>query len=139
LAEVAAAAGKALILSEGLLAWLCAEDVAALAANLHQQPNFAWWLADLMTAGLNRWLTQTRWQGMNAGNARMQFAPGEGPAFFAPFGWQVAELRSLAQEARRRHREMPWAWLWRLLMPLVPKDKREVHGQLDSHVVLLNR
>ena len=76
---------------------------------------------------------------MDVGNAKMQFAPEEGPNFFASFGWKVAESRSMGQEARRLHREMPLAWLWRLLMPMVPKDKREMYQRLDSHIVLLSR
>jgi len=139
-AEIGAGAGKVLVLSEGLLAWLSREDVAVLAANLHKQPNFAWWLMDLMTAALSRWLGQSGWsKALDAGDARMQFAPEEGPAFFAPYGWNVVESRSMGMEARRLHREMPLAWLWRLLMPLAPKEKREIYRQLDSHVVLLTR
>ncbi|KLU62408.1 putative S-adenosyl-L-methionine-dependent methyltransferase [Peptococcaceae bacterium CEB3] len=139
-AEVNALSKRVLVLSEGLLAWLSGEDVAALANSLYEQTNFAWWLVDIMSAALSRWLAQEGWsKATDAGDAKMQFAPHEGPAFFAPFGWTAAEIRSMGLEARRLHREMPLAWLWRMLMPLVPKEKREMYAQLDSQVVLLTR
>jgi len=131
---------KVLILSEGLLAWLSRDDVANLAKSLHEQTGFTWWLMDIMTAALSQWLAQVGWnKATDAGNAKMQFAPEEGPAFFVPFGWDVAEKLSMGQEARRLHREMSLAWLWRLLAPLAPKDKREMYQQLDSYIVLLTR
>ncbi|CAA7602327.1 Methyltransferase Ppm1/Ppm2/Tcmp [Acididesulfobacillus acetoxydans] len=137
-AEVNARNAGVLVLSEGLLAWLSREDVEALAKSLHEQANFTWWLMDLMTAALSRWLAQAGWsKATEAGDAKMQFAPEEGPDFFAPYGWKVAETRSMGLEARRLHREMPLAWLWRLLMPLASREKREMYRQLDSDVVLL--
>lgn len=130
--------GKVLVLSEGLLAWLSNEDAKTLAESLHVQANFNWWLMDLITAALSRMLAQSRSsKAMNAGNARMQFAPEEGAAFFASFGWEVAELRSMGEEAHRLHRETSMARIWRLLMPLVPHEKRKMYTQFDSHIVLL--
>ncbi|MGH7675228.1 MAG: class I SAM-dependent methyltransferase, partial [Gemmatimonadales bacterium] len=43
----AGAGGPVIVLSEGLLVYLAPEDVAALAADLHAQPSFQWWLIDL--------------------------------------------------------------------------------------------
>ena len=139
-AEVGAGGGRVLVLSEGLLTWLPKEDVATLAESLREQTNFSCWLTDLMTAALYEWLAQSRWsKSLDAGKAKMQFAPDEGSAFFAPFGWKETESRSMGQEAGRLHREAPLAWMWRLLMPLVPKDKREMYQRLDNRVVLLTR
>jgi hypothetical protein len=47
----------------------------------------------------------------------MKFGPAEGTAFFEPSGWREREWRSTGWEARRLHREMPMAWLWRIFAP----------------------
>jgi O-methyltransferase involved in polyketide biosynthesis len=138
--QVGLEAGKTLVLSEGLLTWLSREDVSVLAGSLHKQPNFAWWLMDLMTSTLLNWLEESAWRkSLGAGDARMRFAPEEGPAFFAPYGWGVAQSLSMTREARRLRREMLMTRFWRLLTPLIPKDRRQMLSRMDSHVVLLSR
>jgi O-methyltransferase involved in polyketide biosynthesis len=135
--HVAAQAQKVLVLTEGVLVYLNREDVAALAAALHEQPAFAWWLVDITTPALLQWLGKA-W-GESTGGAGMKFAPDEGPAFFARYGWNAAESRSMALEARRLRREMPRAGLYRFLALLMPQDRREFFRRLDSFVVLLDR
>ena len=44
--------------------------------------------------------------------ATMRFAPEEGPAFFRPYGWKVAETYSFLEESRRLGRPTPAGRLW---------------------------
>src|SRR2546421_3403524 len=51
-AQIGAAARQVLVVSEGLLIYLTAEQVAALARDLAAQSSFTWWLIDLASPGL---------------------------------------------------------------------------------------
>jgi methyltransferase (TIGR00027 family) len=113
--DVGANARGVLVLTEGLLIYLEAEQVAALARDLAAVPSIRWWVTDLASPMLIKFIAK-RWGGkLAAGNAPFKFAPPEGTKFFEPCGWKEAEFRSTWEEARRLKREMPMAWLWRLM------------------------
>lgn len=132
----AAAHGPVLVITEGLLIYLEAEDVAALAADLAQHANARWWLTDLASPLLLRFL-EKRWQpALRNANAPFRFGPQEGTAFFSPFGWREAEFRSSWDESFKLKRTMRMAWFWRLLSRFQPKEKRE-RGRRMSGIVLL--
>lgn len=117
--------GPVLVITEGLLIYLTPEDVADLARDLHDIAHARWWLSDLASPMLLRFL-ERRWsKRMASGNAPFRFAPEESTAFFAPFGWREEEWRSSWTESIRLKRRMRHAWLWGLLGRLQPKHKRE--------------
>lgn len=132
----AAAHGPVLVITEGLLVYLEADDVAALARDLHDVARARWWLTDLASPMLLKFL-ERRWQPkLRAANAPFRFGPAEGTAFFAPSGWREAEFRSTWDESQRLHRTMRGAWLWKLLSRLQSKQRREA-GRRMSGIVLL--
>ena len=114
-ARVGAEARRVLVVTEGFLLYLAPEQVAALASDLYAIPSFHSWLTALASPFMVRMLPRTLKGRLAAGNARMQFAPREGPAFFQPYGWQVADFRPSYEEARRLKRELPAGWLLRIL------------------------
>ncbi len=140
LARIGASArgGRALVVTEGLLVYLTAEQVADLATDLHAQPAVRWWLIDLASPRLLEMLRRSWGVQLSAGNAPMQFAPAEGTAFFAPLGWREAEFRSTGEEAHRLKREMRHAWLWRFIGRLMPKRRQEEFRRMAG-IVLLER
>src|SRR5438477_585146 len=90
----AATAGPVLVVTEGLLIYLTAEQVGDLARELHDVAQATWWISDLASPMLQQFLAK-KWQPkLREGNAPMQFFPSEGTAFFAPFGWREREYRS---------------------------------------------
>ena len=135
-ARVGAAARSALVVSEGLLVYLTAEQASALATALHEVPSFRRWLFDLNNPTLLR-LMQRMWgRRMTEGNAPFRFAPAEGPEFFRRYGWRVAQFRSGLEEARRLRREMRLAWLWRTVTRLSPARRREDFRRMFGLVLL---
>jgi methyltransferase (TIGR00027 family) len=129
---------RTLILSEGLLVYLTDAEVSSLATDLHAPRPFRWWVIDIASPKLLRML-QRKWaKSLDAGRARLQFAPPEGTAFFNPTGWKEIEFRSTWEEAQRLRREMPLASLWRFIARLLPKAKREEFRRM-SGIVLLER
>jgi methyltransferase (TIGR00027 family) len=127
---------KALILTEGLLVYLTAEQVGALARDLHAAPSFRWWLTDIGSPRLLKMMNKMWEKSVTAGNARFQFAPAEGTAFFRSFGWREAEFRSTIEEARRLRREMRMMWLWRFLSRFYPKKRQEEFRRMSGTVLL---
>ena len=129
---------QVLVIAEGVLTYLHSGQVAALAADIHQQPNFRWWLFELLSPLVLQQSQKRFDKYFAAGNATLQFAPEEGAKFFRQYGWHVAQFRSVWEEARRLKRELPLTWLLQLLIPLVAKERWETFSQRDG-VVLLER
>ncbi|GAC1651299.1 MAG: class I SAM-dependent methyltransferase [Gemmatimonadaceae bacterium] len=127
-----------LVVTEGLLIYLSADQVGSLARDLQRVPSFHWWLLDLANPTLLRMMTRMWGKAVRAGNAPFQFAPPEGTTFFRPFGWREVEFHSSIEEARRLRREMHLMWLWRLLLRLSSRRKREEVRRM-SGIVLLER
>jgi methyltransferase (TIGR00027 family) len=127
---------RTLVISEGLLIYLTAEDVASLAADLHGPPSFQWWVFDIAHPRLLEMMTKMWGRNVQAGTARFQFAPAEGTKFFEPFGWEEAEFRSNTEEARRLKREMSMMWLWRLFARLRSRETREIFRRAAGSVLM---
>jgi O-methyltransferase involved in polyketide biosynthesis len=132
----AAAQGPVLVITEGLLIYLTADQVADLARELHEIAAARWWLTDLASPMLLKFLARRWGPQLEQGNAPFQFGPAEGTAFFAPFGWREAEFRSTWDESFRLQRTMPGAWLWQLLSKLQSKQRQEA-GRRMSGIVLM--
>lgn len=132
----AAANGPVLAITEGLLVYLQAHQVAELAADLRDIARARWWLTDLASPRLLKML-ERRWQSqLKAGNAPFTFGPAEGTAFFAPHGWRESEFHSTWEESLRLGRTMPNLWLWKLLHALQPARKREQMRRMSGIVLM---
>lgn len=138
LARVRDADGPAMVIAEGLLVYLTADQVAALARSVHREPQVRFWLIDLASPLLLKMLRRTWQPKLAAANAPMQFAPAEGTAFFAPLGWREAEFRSTWDESLRLGRSMPLAGLWNFVSRLRSKKTRDQYRRM-SGIVLLER
>ena len=134
----AATHGPVLVITEGLLVYLESDQVAGLARDLHDIAHATWWLTDLASPMLLKFLEKQWAPKLKEGNAPFRFGPAEGTAFFAPFGWREAEFRSTWDESFRLQRTMRGAWMWKLLSHLQPKAKQEA-GRRMSGIVLLQR
>jgi len=94
-------ANRVLILTEGLLIYLSAEEVAALARDLAASSHFERWILDLASPGLLRRMQRTSGKQLSKVGAPFKFAPPEGPAFFTPHGWEPLEVKGLLKTATR--------------------------------------
>ncbi len=134
--RVGAQAKRALVIAEGLLVYLTPEDVTALATDLAAQPAFRWWLIDLGSPTLLKFLSRTWGNQLRSGNAPMIFAPAEGTAFFAPTGWGEAEYHAILDEALRLKRAPRMSWVWRLLGLFASKQRRAEFKRFSGIVLL---
>jgi methyltransferase (TIGR00027 family) len=136
-AQIQSNSKETLVITEGLLVYLTREQVTTLAKDLHEQAGFRWWLIDYLSPRLMRMLQPTWGKTLAAANAPLLFAPKEGPDFYRPLGWNMAEFRSTWEEGRRLNRRMRFAKLVDLYTKLFPKKKSEFEHLSGS--VLLRR
>lgn len=127
---------RALVITEGLLIYLTAEQVGSLARDIHSMQCAIWWLFDLASKRLLHIMNRYWGRAVKAGNAPFQFAPAEGTAFFEKFGWREVEFRSGLDEAHRLRREMRMAPLWRLLSRFGSRERREEFRRMSGYVML---
>jgi methyltransferase (TIGR00027 family) len=124
-ARVGASARQVLVMTEGLLVYLEPEQVAELASDLHAQPSFRWWLADIIHPRVLEMISRSWGKQLAAGGSQMKFAPAEGPDYFRRYGWTLVEVHGMLETAFRLHRAPRMMWLWALLGRLQPAAKRE--------------
>lgn len=105
--EIGKKATDALVISEGLVVYLSADEVGALARDLADQPSFRHWVVDLASPGLLTMLRKTTIAAFGADVPDLQFAPAEGPQFFARFGWKPIEVHSTLKTAAGLRRLRP--------------------------------
>jgi methyltransferase (TIGR00027 family) len=102
-AQLGRKAKKALVITEGLIIYLAADQVAALAQDLAVPISFHSWVLDIASPGLLRML-QKRMAAQLQQAAPFKFAPSEGPNFFLRYRWEPADVRSLLKNAARLKR-----------------------------------
>ena len=105
--QIGATSKRVLIISEGLLVYLSAEDVGVLATDLARQPTFRYWICDVVSPGLLEMLRREGGAALERAGAPFKFAPPEGPEVFRRYGWQPLLVRSTLKAASRAGR-LPW-------------------------------
>jgi methyltransferase (TIGR00027 family) len=114
-AQVNASSKSVLVIAEGLLCYLTADEVSSLAKDLAAQPGIQRWVFDLFSPLLLK-IAKSWWgQQLSAGNAEMHFAPKQGPTFFEQYGWKINEFRSILSEGQKLGREPAFGWPLRFL------------------------
>jgi methyltransferase (TIGR00027 family) len=121
-AEISAAESEILVITEGLLSYLPEEQVGLLAEDLRKQPNFRWWLFELISAfGMEKFPLQWRERLFhqyfsNNNTSVFLFNPKQGLDFFQQRGWKIARFYSVWKESRRLKRGLKFAALLELFM-----------------------
>ena len=116
LRELSEGARSGLVLSEGLIVYLTAEDVGALALDLAAAPAFQHWVIDLISPGAVRIAQKTMSPHLGTSGAALRFGPEEGPPFFQRYGWRPVDVRSSLKTAARLKR-LPFRFRLAALLP----------------------
>ena len=133
LGRLASEATKVLVITEGLLTYLRAEEVSALAEDLKRFPALQRWVLDIGSPGLLRMVQKHTHQQFGSEVPRLQFAPEDGPAFFVRYGWNAIEVQSILKTAARLKR---LTFAMRLLA-LLPENPNNSGSRPWSGVCLL--
>ncbi len=126
---------RALIISEGLLVYLTADEVCRLAIDLAKQSPFVRWATDLTNPALLKMLQRQIGSRLHQAGAPLKFGPEEGPRFFERCGWKPVEVRGMLHAAAKLHR---LSLLFRLFS-LLPDTKGEKPKAVWGGVVLLEK
>ena len=132
-ARLGRSARKALVVTEGLLVYLTAEEVGALAQDLGAPPGIQRWIIDVASPGLLKLMNKRMGPALKQAEAPLKFAPEEGPPFFERFGWEPLAVRSLLHTAAGLKR-LPF---FLRLMALLPEPKGPAGSRPWSAVCLL--
>ena len=73
--EITAQSTRGLVITEGLLAYLTTEQVAAIAIDLYETTKLQWWLTDLSTPQALKLVQLSLGQSQTSEGVKLQFAP----------------------------------------------------------------
>jgi methyltransferase (TIGR00027 family) len=138
-AHVNSSAGRVFVITEGLLAYLTEEQVAALARDLHECEHFRYWVTDIASPKVKQMMDKHWGKELRAAGAPIQFAPQAAEEFFRPYGWESVEFREFYQASRELNRPMPGGWMIRIWSRLMPRRTAKMMKQWRSGAVLLRR
>ena len=124
---------RAVVISEGLIVYLTADEVCSLAKDLAAQRSFERWATDLVSPRLLTMLQKQVGTSLAQAGSPLKFGPEKGPAYFEDCGWKAVEVRSLLQTAAKLNR---LSWLFRLFAKL-PDPKGTKPKQIWGGVILL--
>jgi len=121
-AKLGRRAKRVLIICEGLLVYLSADEVSSLARDLGTPTGFHGWALDLASPGLLKLLQKKMGGPLSEAGSSLKFGPAEGPAFFSPYGWKPVEVHSMLKTAAQLGR---LSWGMRLLALLPQSNGRQ--------------
>lgn len=137
--EIAGKDRKVLVLTEGVIPYLSTQEAAVLADDLRAEPAFLYWIVDYVSPQIRRY-RQRMIKKMKMENAPHRFDPKDYLGFFKEHGWQMKEIRYVAQEAQRLNRPLQLPFPLQLQLKLVrlftPKDQRENLLKSVAYVLL---
>jgi methyltransferase (TIGR00027 family) len=125
LRETTAGSEKVLVLTEGVVIYLPEEQVAMLAADLHELKPVTYWLVEYFSPESYRYLQATS-RRRKLKNAPFLFFPVDWTGFFEKNGWRLSDARYLGEEGVKLGRGMPMprlAFIFKLLAPKAAFDK----------------
>lgn len=126
---------KAIIISEGLLAYLSEEEVSTLAEDLAQLDSFQRWVFDIGSPGLMEMVRKNTHNQFDDTVARLKFAPANGPDFFYSHGWKLLKVLSILKTAARINR----LTFFMRLVSLLPENPVNAGSRPWSGVCLMGR
>src|SRR5690348_11751008 len=87
------------VMSEGLLIYFTAGDVASLAQDLAFGEHFRSWIIDLASPGQLKLMQRSTGKQLSDANAAFKFGPPEGAKFFMPHGWEPNDTQGFLKTA----------------------------------------
>ena len=138
LSRINARAKKLLVLTEGVVPYLCIEDVGALADDLKALDRASYWIVDYFSPKVFK--NRQRRMGHRMRNAPFKFQPDDWFDFFKRHGWRCEEIRYLSEEANRLNRPMRLPLfiklIWGIRSLFMSKGQRDAVRKLAGYAIL---
>lgn len=132
-AKISSQASNVVAISEGLLIYFSADEVASFSTDLAAPANFRNWIIDLASPGQLKLMQRTTGRQLSEAGASFKFAPPEGANFFQPYGWTAKETKGLLRTAAELNRAPAD------LLALLPEPKKIQGNYPWTGVCLLKR
>lgn len=126
-------AKKITVVTEGLLIYFSAEEVASLAGDLALGEHFRNWIIDLASPGQLKLMQRSTGKQLSEANAAFKFGPPEGANFFVPCGWEPRDIQGFLKTAAQLGRAPEE------LLSLLPEPKGPLVNYPWTGVCLLKR
>jgi len=133
LAELNRRAKNVVVMTEGLLIYFTAEEVASLARDLAKEQHVRTWIIDLASPGQLKLMQRSTGQQLMDANAAFKFGPPEGANFFVPHGWEPKNVQGFLKTAAQLGRAPDE------LLSLLPEPKGMLVNYPWTGVCLLKR
>jgi methyltransferase (TIGR00027 family) len=139
LSGVDARSARTLVLTEGVVPYLTAEEVASLAGDLRAMAHARSWVVDYVSTRLMQY-RRSRGMERQMPNARFRFETADWFGFFRQHGWESREVRYLADVAERLGRPLPMPSyarpVMRIMRMLAPRRRLEAMRKMAGYVLL---
>jgi methyltransferase (TIGR00027 family) len=132
-AELNRRAKNVVVMTEGLLIYFTAEEVASLARDLATEQHVRTWIIDLASPGQLKLMQRSTGQQLTDANAAFKFGPPEGANFFVPHGWEPKDVQGFLKTAAQLGRAPEQ------LLSLLPEPKGTLINYPWTGVCLLKR
>jgi len=132
-AEMNGRAKNIVVMTEGLLIYFTAEDVASLARDIAAGEHFRSWLIDLASPGQLKLMQRSTGKQLSEADAAFKFGPAEGANFFLPHGWEPKDVQGFLKTAAQLGRAPAE------LLSLLPEPKVIAGNYPWTGVCLLTR
>jgi len=138
-AELNSRGRNILVITEGLLVYLDDEKVSALAADLLTQPNFHYWLAEITSPRVLKFINRKWKPYFEAANSVMSFAPADWRKFFRERGWEADNFENLADTAMCLKRAPRMMRVFNFIGQAFPAWQEKQRRVWESGLALLKR
>jgi methyltransferase (TIGR00027 family) len=137
--EVDSRSKRLLVLTEGVIVYLTVEDVGPLADDLKAMRHTVGWIVDYLSPYAMKWRERGK-LAKKMKNAPFKFKPADWFDFFRHHGWQVKEMRYLAEEGERLKRRaempLPMQFVMAVRMLFTSKRRRAELNKLAGYALL---
>jgi methyltransferase (TIGR00027 family) len=137
--ELNSRAQTVMVMSEGLLLYLDEEKVRSLSADLLDQSHFRYWLVEIASPEVIKWVNRQWRHHFEAANALMGFAPADWRSFFSNLGWELVNFSNLADTAVEIRRAPRMMRLFQRISGLFPAWSAKQSKLWESGVALFRR
>jgi len=133
--QLDAQTSKALIITEGVIAYLTNDQAAQLSKDLLAMPHFYYWIQDFRYAKFRR-TKQAKQMQQIVKNTPFRFNAEDPVTFFTQHGWKMVKNIFLLDEADAVGRKMPMNLTYKIWMKLFPTKFRKILNQSYGFVLL---
>jgi len=137
-ADTRARAKNLLVVTEGVLPYLSAEEVGSLADDLKTTAHARYWIAEYISPQAMAFRKRRRMD-RKMQNAPFKFTPRDWFGFFAEHGWRAKEVRYLGEEADRLKRPLRLPLLLRLTVGIqglvVSREGRAIFKRFQAYTL----